>query len=334
MVNPPRIPLDVARFLALHGFDPSSANWCTSGLSGARVAKVFSQDQQACLKRWPLGTKRERVVEVHQVLNQIYHHGCRLVPKLFRSLDLSTHLVDSDGYHWELAQWFDGVPSAAPANRETLVTAGEALAHLHEFLARLGQQSGQAPNLKTRLHRLNHIDHDLPNIKEKIQHFVRQQQLPAAMPSVVSACQLWSERSQRAIARLARFVSISLPLHYVLRDIHRDHLLFRPDATYCFIDFDAMRIDTPLTDLARLLGSLGGDRTDAVTLGIEGYRRYRSLSNELWEVVELLDQTTSLAAMMTWVQWILLDSLPDNITIAQAITRMKEHSERVRAICP
>ena len=63
----------------------------------------------------------------------------------------------------------------------------------------------------------------------------------------------------RAIGQLAPLSNIALPVQPCIRDIWHDHVLFTGDEVTGIIDFGAMDIDTPATDVARLLGSLVGD---------------------------------------------------------------------------
>ena len=51
----------------------------------------------------------------------------------------------------------------------------------------------------------------------------------------------------------------SLPLSPAIRDIHHDHVLFSGDQVTGLVDFGILRIDTPLADMARLVGSLVAD---------------------------------------------------------------------------
>src|SRR5205807_3808434 len=56
------------------------------------------------------------------------------------------------------------------------------------------------------------------------------------------------------IGRLESLADISLPLQPCIRDIWHDHVLFTANDVTGVIDFGAVDMDTPATDIARLLG--------------------------------------------------------------------------------
>lgn len=59
-----------------------------------------------------------------------------------------------------------------------------------------------------------------------------------------------------AIEQLKPLADVSFRLQPCIRDIWHDHVLFDGDRVTGLIDFGAMQIDTPATDIARLVGSL------------------------------------------------------------------------------
>jgi homoserine kinase type II len=93
----------------------------------------------------------------------------------------------------------------------------------------------------------------------------------------------------------------------VLRDVWSDHVLFVGDVVSGFIDFGAMRVDTPLTDIARLLGSLAGCNPQQRHLALEAYAEARPLLAAEQALIHLLDQTGNLLAGWNWLQWLYLE---------------------------
>ena len=82
----------------------------------------------------------------------------------------------------------------------------------------------------------------------------------------------------RAMGRLEPLATVSLNLQPCLRDIWHDHVLFTGDKVTGMIDFGAVDIDTPATDIARLVGSLVGDDAAGWQSGIAAYSDVRPLT--------------------------------------------------------
>src|SRR4029079_8505162 len=82
----------------------------------------------------------------------------------------------------------------------------------------------------------------------------------------------------RAIGQLEPLSNIPLPVQPCIRDIWHDHVLFTGNDVTGIIDFGAMDVDTPATDVARLLGSLVGDDEPGWSAGVSAYSANRPLS--------------------------------------------------------
>jgi homoserine kinase type II len=98
-----------------------------------------------------------------------------------------------------------------------------------------------------------------------------------------------------------------LPLQPAIRDIHHDHVLFTGDEVTGLIDFGAMRIDTPLADVARLVGSLAGDDCEARQIALQAYSELRPLSDADRQCIDLLDRTGVVLSAFNWLSWLYLD---------------------------
>jgi len=100
---------------------------------------------------------------------------------------------------------------------------------------------------------------------------------------------------------------IQLPLQPAIRDIHHDHVLFTGDEVTGIIDFGAMRIDTPLTDIARLVGSLVGDEREARQFAFNAYSELRPLSESDRQVIDLLDESGVILGGLNWLNWLYVE---------------------------
>jgi homoserine kinase type II len=107
--------------------------------------------------------------------------------------------------------------------------------------------------------------------------------------------------------QLAAAARIALPLQPAIRDVWHDHVLFTGDEVSGLVDFGALRIDTPLADVARLVGSLAGDDLPARDHALAAYHALRPLSDQDRTLIDLLDRSGVLLAGFSWLEWLYLD---------------------------
>jgi homoserine kinase type II len=133
----------------------------------------------------------------------------------------------------------------------------------------------------------------------------------AALPSAVS----------RAVLQLEPLAGVRLPAQVCVRDVWHDHVLFTGDEVTGLVDFGAIDIDTPATDLARLLGSLvsvshgslkgeGGDLLDMDATwreGLAAYQSVRPLEIEEIRAANALRVSGPILAGCNWIEWVYAD---------------------------
>jgi Ser/Thr protein kinase RdoA (MazF antagonist) len=123
------------------------------------------------------------------------------------------------------------------------------------------------------------------------------------------------------IAKLEPLTTVPLPLQPCIRDIWHDHVLFTGSRVTGLIDFGTVSIDTPATDIARLLGSLvdatpvlvreesGKDSSEFGVWqdGLAAYATIRLLSQTELLAVAALDDAAPILAGCNWIRWIYTD---------------------------
>ncbi|QEG02694.1 Phosphotransferase enzyme family protein [Stieleria maiorica] len=230
------------------------------GLSGARVFRCDG-DETLVLRCWPQGTAPNRVHEIHSVIATVAS-TFQLLPK-YKPIDSRgwTYTVDASGLIWELATWMPGRPLTDDASLQLIGRGTRAIADLHQALTHvpsgaLPSQFRTAPALAERLQRIAWLDEQLPrtlsaNLDGRVHPSVA-----AALERARGVLQhKWPATATRLSAALAPLARRRWPLQYVVRDIHREHVLFSGGAVSGIIDFDALRIDTVAVDLARWAAS-------------------------------------------------------------------------------
>ena len=277
-----RVPSLVQRRL-LRPYGILSAELLRPGLSGALIFRCRDgAGRLYALRRWPAGTRARRLAEIHHVVTVARQQGCHLVPRLFVAEPLDTanaHAppgenwqAESDGYRWDLSDWMPGNPLKIDATSEQIGLGCAAIASFHRAVEGLGERRGCPPAVIARIRRSSELNRQLPTLLRATasmgSHLVLPQGNPELASAIGAALQLlrvhWTRVHAEIIRSMASYENIAVPVQYVLRDVHNEHLLFRSDqktqlpettGPTGLIDFDAIRMDTPMTDLARWVGS-------------------------------------------------------------------------------
>lgn len=136
-------------------------------------------------------------------------------------------------------------------------------------------------------------------------------------------------RGPELLKDLIEFQRVPVPLHFVLRDVWSDHILFTEDRVTGIIDFGAARVDEPATDVARLLGSLEPLDDSRWLIGWQAYHA----ENPHVDVqrVRLLDRVGTLLAAVQWLQWLVTEPRQFDVPIAQLLSRWQRLLQRLDA---
>lgn len=302
----PDLPSTIIRRV-LHPLEIVSAQAMVPGMSGASVYQCqLATGQRLALKRWPDGTSRSRIEEVHRVMAQARQCGCQLVPSLtvIPGSSGSGTLFTVDQAHYELSQWMPGIPADADASLDAIRRGAAVIADFHRSIGSLGVIHQPPPAVQARLSRLKQLETKLPEALGSIERWP----VPAEIASAINdAARLlrwnWDQARQRMTRSLGVYTDRPMSTQYVLRDVHRDHVLFDHDGVPTgLIDFDAVRVDTPATDLARWVGSFLDGRSDAESVwrsALAGFGQ-QNLFND-WGQSELNDFAKALSFSTTWI---------------------------------
>jgi homoserine kinase type II len=115
-----------------------------------------------------------------------------------------------------------------------------------------------------------------------------------------------------------------LRLQPAIRDIHDEHVLFTGDEVTGLIDFGALRIDTPLTDVARLMGSLVGSNYEQQQAALNHYAELRPLTEEDRRTIQLLDNAGVILSAANWLTWLYVErrDMGESQPIARRLDRL------------
>lgn len=285
------------------------------GFSGSSIWKVAAADPISqrefpgplCLKRWPADhPPPARLPWIHQVLKQARSSGLEFVPEIILTQQGGT-TCEFAGSTWELMTWLPGeVDRRHPTPERRIAAAFFALAQFHAAVRvrdifSQDDSASPAPAFADRWTRWQELQSGHFDL---IRSAVHQRRIPL----VDDLAQRWiyerSDLSYETTSNLKTASLLQLPMQPAIRDLWRDHVLFTGDAVTGFIDYGAMRIDTPLTDLARLLGSLAGDDPALRERAFTAYSALQPLSPREIELIDLLDHSGTLIAGWNWLDWL------------------------------
>lgn len=332
---------------------PIAAGSCqavdSDGFSGAKLWRVADGERQYCLRRWPEGTNSVRVKSINTVLAQ---SDLPFIPRpvIANSLD---GVVTHAGYPWTLQPWMPGKCIAKlPPSRDLLCNALQALALFHQMTARfavaddcLSEDGYWVEGSQGRWIHLDFPDRNWneppPGLKSRIaltSAYLKNSLVAiriARIPGDLEELQFRRERSvplflevaPRVLDQSQHALQMRVPLQPCIRDIHAGHVLFTGDQVTGLIDFDAMRVDSVATDLARLLGSYCGDDFELWDIGLAAYDEIRPLNKDERDLVVHYDRLAVLLTGLQWLDWMLLEG--KQFELARVLPRIDATLERL-----
>ena len=321
----------------------------SAGLSGSPVWLVEPDEplprgrgpRRFVLKGFAESWPRERAETIHRWMATARRAGVDAVPANLEvaaadGAEPTTIATDGDGRCFEMTPWHPGQPAAAPSPGQA-IAALETLARIHVALREAGGNEGPRhappPAWARRADALRAViargwDEPPKGSLSPLQAAVAERRRAAAAI-------LKDQGGLSYLSRLAAVVPPAVPLQPVLRDVWQAHVLFVGDEVSAVIDWHAAGIDTPATDLARLLGSwegprsasVGADSLSAVSLSvvwgeaIEAYRAIRPLSREELALIDLLHLAGVVGGLHHWFRWVLDENrhFPDSCSVLERV---------------
>ena len=326
---------------------PSSA-----GLSGSPVWLVEPEEpleappRRFVLKGFAESWPRERAEAIHRWMAAARRAGVGAVPANLEvaaadGAETTTIATDGGGACFEMTEWRQGDPVATPSPGQA-AAALETLARIHVALREAGGNeetpTASPPAWARRAEALRVViargwDDPVRGIASPLQAAVADRRRAAA-------ALLRDRGGLPLLARLAAVVPPAVPLQPVLRDVWQAHLLFVGDEVSAVIDWHAAGIDTPATDLARLLGSweigaanpAGARRISTLWSDALGaYRAIRPLAAEELSLIDLLHLAGVVGGLHHWFTWVLDEarSFPDPAAVLARVDFLLKNLDSV-----
>jgi Ser/Thr protein kinase RdoA (MazF antagonist) len=331
-MNIPEIPAQLVREV-LDPMGVVAVQPLPPGMSGARVFRLgLRSGEFRLLKRWPPETPEDRIAEVDRIVTHSRDRGCVLTPQLYSMVPETlgetisapkskvglTHRLISNAC-WQVIQWMPGQPLQESADLESIEIGAAAIAEFHRSVADLGSSTEPAAAIATRLRRAAELKPLVAQLMAMGPSAVLEVSDPQLEAALFQARQLviwkWDEVADTISRSLNQYVGEPLYNQFVLRDVHRENALFVEGRPTGLIDFDAVRFDTPWTDLARWAGSfLGGPHSPRKVweASMAGFSRNHPLNQgpEMefgGHLARDLSFATNWIGLANWLVWLVLE---------------------------
>ena len=266
------------------------------GFSGASVWHVTDRDgNEYCLKKWPLnGPDAEHLRWIHGVIHAVNNSvEIPLSPPVVSNSGLT--VVTDEGHCWDLTEWLPGEAPADDISAEQVQAALHALAVFHKSSQSIESSNGSSRSLGVRSRFAHWLgEGGFSQIANQV----------AGQPSYEVIIQGYRENAawiEQVIHPLSNASYKRIPC---FRDIWSDHVLFCDETVTGIIDYGAMRLDTPVIDIARLLGSYEAMTEGSWEVGITAYTAVLQLEDAERLMSEQLARINVVLSAMQWLDWL------------------------------
>jgi len=284
--------------------------------------------------------------------------------RLHGNLSMQALWGHSGARYWQLFDEMPGDPLPVDAEQKEVMAGVDALSRLHGAMSWFGQRREMPLAIRSRLKRLDQV-HEILGVEltgeralrnlnlnqqfdprklpdENCQHGTNQpsegiQDTGKLTHAISNAISIWNQNAVRMkkklFLQLTTDSSAPMPTQYVLRDIHRENLLFDKGQASGFFDFDAVRVDTPWADLARWVGSFVVHDQAEDSFWLQACERFAATHSVLgsedvtWGhgFAKRLHEATQWISLGNWLVWLCIEqrsfSVPNEV-LAKRISRL------------
>ena len=276
----------------------------SGGLSGAKVWRCNSSlHGSLCLRKWSATHPTPARLQFIHAAMENAHERLAFIPRLHRDW-LGASFWTVDDCLWEVTQWMPGEANyLARPTQEKLGSAVDAIADLHATWSEYSHEQSISPSVQQRVTMLG----DWLLKRDLVEHVGAQVRGPIEAAACMSTVQMLQCRGPLLLNELQLVADEQVRLHPVLRDVWSDHLLFEDNCVSGVVDFGAVRMDEPATDVARMLGSLHPFESDVRSAAVERYNARCTQEPVSFARVDLLDRSATLLTALQWLQWLVLE---------------------------
>jgi homoserine kinase type II len=312
-----------------------------AGFSGAIVERIEVAGQHFALRGWPKESlPAARLLGLHQFQRFLFERGFTQVSVPVPTLD-GRSVIQYEKRFWQIEPWMPGKADfLTHPSDERLKAVMQLLARLHVASAQFipshesalwfsVSPSSPSPAIIERRQILERWSGTNP---ETLSQSIQQKPISANIKDRLrEILRLYLSRAASIHSELREMAAHQFSLQPCLRDLWSEHVLWTGHQVTGLIDFGACRIENPMIDLSRLLGSYFVDDSESYQKSIDWYAEIRSVSTSERKLFSVLDRSQRLLAGMTWIDRLVLTSQPRNDWIAIE-NRLDEILPRMRAV--
>lgn len=259
------------------------------GLSGASVwSGTVAGRHIYALKCWPDWMTAEHLRQIHSRMSEARTGGCEFVPTVLLTRGADT-VCTTEGRCWDVTTWMPGQQGRrGEISPDRLAAACTAIALLHRAWCTSPFRTERCSAVTRRLIVLNRWSTQRGTFDF------------SGSPILARSLTLVSDRVIRCRALLEPWRTVPVPSFACHGDLWGENILFTHDRVSGVIDYGAMRVDSPASDLARLLGDLAGPDSAGLDAGVATYHAANPPVHVPVELVRVLAETGIVCALANW----------------------------------
>jgi Ser/Thr protein kinase RdoA (MazF antagonist) len=299
------IPQRVAKEISiLFGTNASPSLIQDRGLSKAMVYRIDTPALRCAMKRWPVSMEQEWLLRIHRFQDFLSEDPQVITPGLLKWSNGKT-LLEADGVFWSIEDWKSGLPidRLGQASDEQILRCAESLANMHLRSESYGVEVRIAPGLKQRHENLLHAVRPPNDQRRRFLDSIttHSESLAASILNDIYLRAMCCIPS--VIDTIQRLSETPVTCFWILRDIWRQHILYREQRISGFIDFGAARIDWPGLDLVRALGTLMLASDPRWPKALARYLEKRPDGSLVIESLKSVHQASVALSALQWLDW-------------------------------
>jgi Ser/Thr protein kinase RdoA (MazF antagonist) len=277
------------------------------------------------MKQWPVTMGVDRLRQIHRFQTHLAQTPRALTPALVAWSHRET-VLEIDGAAWEIAEWKPGFPleQVGEASDEQIVQCAEALARMHHRSESFESRTCVPDGLKQRLDAM--IDAVRPG-NDSRRRFLD----TISTRDSYSASGILQDLFLRAIcvipdvfAPMRTLTEIPTACFWVLRDVWREHILFRDQRVSGIFDFGAARLDWPGLDLVRALGTMMFESDPRWQSALDRYLEVRPDPSMTLANLRAVHRASVALSGLQWLDWFAAGQFDWTNRSSQVWHRVKE----------
>ncbi len=268
------------------------------------VYRVETPAGRYAMKRWPVTMERDRLSKIHRFQDYLAVSEKPVTAGLIRWSNGDT-LLEADGVYWEITEWKTGLPIAeiGQASDEQIKQCAEAIALLHGRSGSYETQTCKPPGLQQRYEGMLKAARPPNNKRLRFLDSI-------ATHNKYLAANVLHDIHRRAMSiipdfldPMKRLAETPVTCFWILRDVWREHILFRDNRLSGIIDFGAARVDWPGLDLVRAFGTLMFDSDPRWSPAVARYSDLRSDNSLVHTDLKIVHRASVALSALQWLDW-------------------------------